>query len=265
MSPTGTYVVTGGGSGIGAACAELLVASGGEVVVTGRRPQALERVAERLGCRFHVGDVSDPKDNQRLADSVGGPLAGLVHAAGIGTSHTLAETELEEWNRVLAVNLTGVYDLTRRLLNPLRAGGGAVAIVGSVAGERVPVGAAAYAVSKAAVAMLGAVIALEEGRGAHPVRCNVVLPGWTRSEMADAEMDRFAHVLGSDRERAYDEAARLVPLGRAASATEVAQSIVWLLSPAASYVNGATLNVDGGHRWVDAGTVPFDYEVRPRD
>ena len=83
--------------------------------------------------------------------------------------------------------------------------------------------------------------------------------------MADREMGAFAAAFGGDVDAAYDEMSRLVPLGRPALATEVAQVIVWLLGPSASYVNGATLSVDGGHRLVDAGTVPLDFSVRPRD
>jgi meso-butanediol dehydrogenase/(S,S)-butanediol dehydrogenase/diacetyl reductase len=77
-------------------------------------------------------------------------------------------------------------------------------------------------------------------------------------------MASFAAATGVDVETAYDQLSRLVPLGRPALADEVAQVIVWLLGPGASYVNGATVSVDGGHRLVDAGTVPFDFTVEPR-
>jgi meso-butanediol dehydrogenase/(S,S)-butanediol dehydrogenase/diacetyl reductase len=115
------------------------------------------------------------------------------------------------------------------------------------------------------MAMLGYVLAVEEGRGDHPVRCNVVNPGWTRTEMADREMGDFGATIGLDVDSTYRELSRLVPLGRPAHAEEVAQVIVWLLGPGASYVNGATVSVDGGHRLVDAGTLPFDFSVTARD
>jgi len=105
-------------------------------------------------------------------------------------------------------------------------------MVASVAADRAPSGAAAYAVSKAGMAMLGYVLAVEEGRGEHPVRCNVVNPGWTRTEMADRDMGAFAAANGLDVESAYRELSRLVPLGRPALAEEIAPVIVWLLGPA---------------------------------
>ena len=264
--PEGLVVVTGGGSGIGAATVTSLRRLGFDVLATGRRQSALEEVAGRTGCSIFVGDVAETRDNERLADVVraGAPLVGLVNAAGIGKSSTVGVSSLAEWNETLSVNLTGAFDVTRQLLPSLRAAGGAVVMVASVAADRAPAGAAAYAVSKAGLAMLGYVVAVEEGRGARPVRCNVVNPGWTRTEMADQEMAGFARDLGVDAEAAYAEASTLVPLGRPARAEEVADVIAWLLGPTASYVNGATISVDGGHRLVDAGTVPFDFVVRPR-
>ena len=262
----GLVVVTGGGSGIGAATVASLRRLGYDVLATGRRASALERVASSTGCSTFVGDVAVARDNERLADVVkdGAPLVGLVNAAGIGKSSTVGESSLDEWNETMSVNLTGAFDVTRQLLPSLRTAGGAIVMVASVAADRAPAGAAAYAVSKAGLAMLGYVVAVEEGRGERPVRCNVVNPGWTRTEMADAEMAGFARELGVDAESAYQQASTLVPLGRPARAEEVADVIAWLLGPTASYVNGATISVDGGHRLVDAGTVPFAFDVRPR-
>ena len=264
---SGVIVVTGGGTGIGAATVRVLRAQGFDVVATGRREAPLATLTQECGCLAFVGDVADPADNVRLArfvDDLHVPLVGLVNAAGIMLAHTVAETTLEEWGRVLSVNLTGAFDVTRNLLPALRVAGGAVVMVSSVAADRVPTGAASYAVAKAGLVMLGNVIALEEGRGERPVRCNIVNPGWTRTEMADAEMDEVGEVIGLSREAAYQEVAKLVPLGRPARADEVASVIAFLLSDAASYVNGATVSIDGGHRLVDVGVVPIDYVVTPR-
>jgi NAD(P)-dependent dehydrogenase (short-subunit alcohol dehydrogenase family) len=264
----GLVVVTGGGSGIGAATVARLRGEGYDVLATGRRSEALNQVAGATGCTTFVGDVAEASDNERLREVVahaGTPLVGLVNAAGVNIEGTVGEVTLEAWNQTIAVNLTGAFDVTRQLLPALRANAGSIVMVASVAADRAPRGAAAYAVSKAGMAMLGYVLSVEEGRGARPVRCNVVNPGWTRTEMADREMGAFAAAFGGDVDAAYDEMSRLVPLGRPALATEVAQVIVWLLGPSASYVNGATLSVDGGHRLVDAGTVPLDFSVRPRD
>ena len=263
----GLVVVTGGGSGIGAATVAQLRRADYEVLATGRRSESLKSVAAESGCETFVGDIAKVVDNERLREKVESslvPLVGLVNAAGVNYDGTVGEATLEEWNQTLAVNLTGTFDVTRQLLPALRRSSGSIVMVASVAAARVPNGAAAYAVSKAGMAMLGYVLAVEEGRGEHPVRCNVVNPGWTRTEMADREMGAFGAATGLDVESAYREVSRLVPLGRPALAQEIAQVIVWLLGPAASYVNGATVSVDGGHRLVDAGTVPFDFTVEPR-
>ncbi len=265
--PHGLVVVTGGGSGIGAATVAQLRRADYDVLATGRRAASLNEVAAITGCATFVGDIAKPSDNKRLrevVESASVSLVGLVNAAGVNYEGTVGEATLDEWNQTIAVNLTGTFDVTRQLLPALRANAGSIVMVASVAAERVPNGAAAYAVSKAGMAMLGYVLAVEEGRGERPVRCNVVNPGWTRTEMADREMEAFVAATGVDVETAYRQLSQLVPLGRPARADEVAQVIVWLLGPGASYVNGATVSVDGGHRLVDVGTVPFDYSVEPR-
>ena len=259
--------MTGGGSGIGAATVAQLRRADYDVLATGRRGDSLKAVATETGCATFIGDVAKTIDNERLREELEAspaPLVGLVNAAGVNYQSTVGEATLEEWNQTIAVNLTGTFDVTRQLLPALRENSGSIVMVASVAADRAPSGAAAYAVSKAGMAMLGYVLAVEEGRGERPVRCNVVNPGWTRTEMADREMGAFADANGVDVESAYRELSRLVPLGRPALANEVAQVIVWLLGPLASYVNGATVSVDGGHRLVDAGTVPFDFTIAPR-
>ena len=263
----GLVVVTGGGSGIGAATVAQLRLEKYSVLATGRRAESLQRVAAETGCATFEGDVANALDNERLRAVVVDspePLAGLVNAAGVNFTGTVGDTTLAMWNQTMAVNLTGAFDVTRQLLPELRENGGAIVMVASVAADRAPNGAAAYAVSKAAMAMLGYVLAVEEGRGERPVRCNIVNPGWTRTEMADREMSNFASDTDIDVESAYGELSRLVPLGRPALAAEIAQVIVWLLGSSASYVNGATVSVDGGHRLVDAGTVPFDFKIERR-
>lgn len=260
-------VVTGGGTGIGAATVKLLRDQGFVVVATGRRRAVLAALAKQCGCHVFVGDVGSPTDNIDLAryvDTLELPLGGLVNAAGIMLAHSTYETTLEEWNQVLRVNLTGSFDVTRNLLPALRRAGGSVVMVSSVAGERAPTGASSYAVAKAGLVMLGSVIAVEEGRGERPVRCNIVNPGWTRTEMADLEMAEFGATVGMSQEEAYREVSQLVPMGRPAHADEVASVIAFLLSDAARFVNGATVSVDGGHRLVDVGTVPIDYQVTSR-
>jgi NAD(P)-dependent dehydrogenase (short-subunit alcohol dehydrogenase family) len=264
----GLIVVTGGGTGIGASVTRLLRHRGYEVLITGRREERLAALAIETGCLTVRGDVASPEDNARVVEAVRRsdvPLRGVVHAAGIMAAGTVAATELATWQHVMSVNVTGAFDLTRQLLPQLRVRGGAIVMLGSVAADRAPSGIAAYAVSKAALVALANVLAVEEGRGEHPIRCNVVNPGWTRSEMADEEMRKAGpHMGGLDVEASYAEVTKLVPLGRPAESMEVANAIAWLLSDEASYVNGASIAIDGGHRWIDAGALPIDFEIRPR-
>lgn len=259
-------LVTGGGSGIGAAVARRADADGWTVVITGRRPEPLHEVAAAC-TRVHPvpADMATEADIERV---VGGTLDAfgrvdaVVANAGVMAAGSLADTSPDDWDRVLAVNVTGPYLLARACMPALRASRGSFVAVGSIAGMRAPAGAAAYAVSKAALAMLVGTIAVDEAR--HGVRANLVAPGWVRTEMADSEMAEFGGPLGMDVEESYAAVTALVPQRRAAEPHEVAAAAMWLAGEEAGYVNGATLTVDGGTTLVDPGTVPFSVDVRER-
>ena len=258
-------IVTGGGSGIGAAVAAVAAAAGDRVVICGRRKDALDRVADQTGAEPRVCDVSSPDAVAGLVrDTVAahGRLDGVVANAGVMRDGAVLDLSPQDWDATVQTNLTSVFLLAKAALPHLIEARGALVTVASVAALRVPVGCAAYATSKAGVTMLTQAIAADYGpRG---VRANVVCPGWIRTEMSDMEMAAFGEPHGLGREEAYEEVTRLVPQRRAGTADEAAAAIMWLLGPEASYVNGAVLSVDGGTALPDPGTIPFDFQVRPR-
>ena len=259
-------LVTGGGSGIGAETALRLAAQGWRVAIAGRRADALAAVASRdERVQAFPADLADPGEAGRLIERVVhglGGLDGLVSNAGIMAVGSIAETSPDDWRQVMSVNVDATFHLAQACLPHLRSARGAIVVVGSIAALRNGAGAAAYSVSKAAVAMLARTIAVDEA--AHGVRANVVHPGWVRTEMADEEMAAFGGPLGLDVQGAYDEVTRLVPQGRAADPVEIANAIAWLLGPESSYVTGAELVVDGGTTIVDPGTVAFGHAITPR-
>ncbi|MBZ6475428.1 SDR family NAD(P)-dependent oxidoreductase [Streptomyces griseocarneus] len=268
MTDQRVYLVTGGGTGIGAATARMLRAAGHRVVVSGRRPEPLRRIAEETGALAHPSDAADPDAVRELVDAtVGayGRLDGLVLNAGIGVGGGVGELSVEDWENVMRTNLTGPFLLLRAALPHLLTSRGSVVAVASVSALRNGVGNAAYATSKAALLQLCRSLAVDYGR--HGLRANTVCPSWVRTEMADRRMTRFADEAGlgeGGKDAAYEEATRLVPVRRPGEPEEVAEAITWLLSPAASFVNGAVLTVDGGVTAVDPGTVAFDFRIEPR-
>jgi meso-butanediol dehydrogenase / (S,S)-butanediol dehydrogenase / diacetyl reductase len=252
-------LITGGGTGIGAAAARALAARGYAVCVTGRRPEPLAAVADELG---GLAVVADTADEDAIAGAVEqavarfGRLDALVCSAGTGAAGAVGEQTLERWNRVLATNLTGAFLACRAALPHLVESRGAIVTVSSLAGLRAGPAAAAYSASKAGLVMLTRSMAVDYGpRG---VRANCVCPGWIRTDIADAEMDDLARRGGdAGREDAYARATQAVPSRRPGTAEEAGETVAWLASGDASYVNGAVLTVDGGASIVDIATLGF--------
>lgn len=268
MTEKRVVIVTGGGTGIGEAVVRLLREGGHHVVASGRRTEPLERLARETGALAHPSDVGDPDAADGLVRATlaaYGRLDGLVLNAGIGRGGAVGDMSLRDWDEVMRTNVTGPLLLLRAAIPHLLEAAGAVVAVASVSALRNGTSNAPYATSKAALLQLCRSVAVDYGR--QGVRANIVCPGWVRTEMADRRMARFAEeagLPGGGVAAAYEEATRPLPMGRPGEPREIAETIGWLLSPAASYVNGAVLTVDGGATALDPGTLAFDFRVTPR-
>ena len=252
-------IITGGGTGIGAATARLFASEGANVVVTGRRPEPISRVAAELGGVAIAGDAADPT---HAAEAVAtaldrfGRLDIVVANAGIALGGSAGDVTGDDWQRTIDVNLTGPLLLTREALPVLIAGGGgSIVLVASVASLVSSDGSAAYDSSKAGVLGLARSLAVDYGpRG---VRANAVCPGWVETPMADRSMDELAAERGITREEAYRLAAKHVPLRRPATAGEIAACCLFLASDESSVVTGTALVADGGGMAVDVASLVF--------
>jgi NAD(P)-dependent dehydrogenase (short-subunit alcohol dehydrogenase family) len=222
-------VVTGAAHGIGAAIADALEAAGARVARTDLTGTDLEL------------DVTDPGSVDRaLAEAAGrfGELSILVNNAGInriGPSESLPE---ERWQEVVDVNLTGTFRCSRAAgTRMLAAGRGSIVNVASISAFVGMPGRAAYCATKAAIVALTRVLAVEWA--ARGVRVNAVAPGYVGTPMIEQAI--------AEGLLAGDELAGRTPLGRVAAPAEIADAVVYLASPAARYVTGQTLVVDGGY------------------
>ncbi len=259
-------LITGGGSGIGKAAALAATAAGAQVLICGRRESALREVADLCGAHICAADLNQHGEPGRVVTQTVrrlGRIDGVVLNAGVMLDGSVLELTDQAWDTCVASNLSAPFRVARAALPHLLHTRGAVVSVSSVAALRSPTQAAGYASSKAGLSMLAHSIAVDFGPAG--VRSNVVCPGWVRTEMADEEMRRFGAPLGLSVNDAYTEITQLVPQRRSAEANEIAAAVVWLLSPQSSYVNGATLTVDGGASVVDAGTVPIQFALAPRE
>jgi NAD(P)-dependent dehydrogenase (short-subunit alcohol dehydrogenase family) len=242
-------LITGAASGIGAAVATRLAASGArKLILIDRDEVKLRDFGFTLPCERQpiIGDVAD----ERLWSTA--DLTGVTHAvvnAGIGEGSPIAEMSFEAWRRVMSVNLDGAFLTLQAALRAIRStgGGGSIVLTASVAGIKAEAGIAAYAASKAAVIQLTRVAAKEAA--AEGIRVNCIAPGGVETPIW-ANVPMFGQLVAStgSEEAAYQAMASVAtPMRRFATADEIAGQIAFLLSDEAAFMTGACLVSDGGY------------------
>jgi NAD(P)-dependent dehydrogenase (short-subunit alcohol dehydrogenase family) len=242
--------VTGAGGGIGRAVAVALVEAGARPVLLDRDPATCAETASVLaGMGIEAPcvpcDVADPS-SVTAAAAAAGPCDVLVNNAGILRPGPLASLTLEEWNRLMAVNLTGYFLCAQAFGKAmLERKSGAIVHIASIAGRHPQPFSGAYSVSKAGVIMLSQLLAVEWGPSG--VRSNVVSPGLVRTPMSES----FYQAPGVAEKRAA-----MVPVGRVATPRDIADVVVFLASARAGYVNGEDVCSDGGFGRIIMSTVP---------
>lgn len=240
-----TAIVTGGGSGIGAACASLLAQRGARVIVADRDANAASTVVASLPAATRpldmVLDVAEPemvRAGFKRLESLGILPDILVNSAGIREIKPPLELEPEDWNQVIAVNLTGTFFMCQTFVRGLCAADkpGVIVNMASTSSILASRSRTAYGASKHGVAGLTKQLAYEFGE--FGIRVNAVAPGVVRTPMTESYFDDPDKVA---------RLARAYPLGRAALPEDVAEVAVFLASDAARFVTGAVVPVDGGY------------------
>lgn len=234
-----TAVVTGGGSGIGRATCRRMAEEGARVAVFDLNGEAADAVATEvggIGYAVDVGDVSAVRDAVDDATAQLGGLSIIYNNAGTSAFNRMHELEPSEWERVLRVNLTGVWAGIRAAApHMLAGGGGSIVSTASISGTRPAAGEGPYSASKAAVAALTASAALEYGPA---IRVNSVSPGMIRTAMTAPWFQYMP-----DQEERFVKG---TPVGRVGEPEDVADVVVFLCSDLARFVTGQNIVVDGG-------------------
>lgn len=243
-----TAFITGGGTGIGRACALLFAREGAKVAVAARRREKLDEVAREIIAEGHEAlavecDITRRDSVERAIRAAEDRLGGLnviVNNAGALHVGTVEETSEDDWNRVIAVNLTGTFLVSRAAIPALRrASGGSIVNIGSYLGLVGIRQRAVYCASKGGVTLLTKAMALDHA--AEKIRVNCICPALVETEMALGAMQRMPDPVAYQKLRESQ-----IPIGRAGKPEDVARLAAFLASDASSWMTGNAIPLDGG-------------------
>jgi NAD(P)-dependent dehydrogenase (short-subunit alcohol dehydrogenase family) len=250
MEPAGRHaLVTGGGRGIGAACARALTAAGARVTLLGRTKDTLAEMVNAGGAAgWELADVTDPAALAAAvarAEAARGPVDILLNNAGAVESAPFGRTDRALWDRMLAVNLTAVYEACRVVLPGMTARGwGRVVTIASTAGLTGYPYVTAYVAAKHGAVGLTRALAAEVAKSG--VTVNAVCPGYTETDLLEASVAEVMRKTGKTAAQIRESFARGNPLGRLIQPNEVAAAVLYLCGPGSAAMTGQALAVAGG-------------------
>jgi len=241
-------LITGGGTGIGAAAAAHLHAAGAKVSLLGRRMEPLQQTAERLGGYAVSCDVTQPDQIAKAfeeARTLNGPIDMLIVNAGIAESGPFHKMTRESWDRIIGTNLTAAFECSRAAIGDLlNSENGRLVFVASVASLRGVPYAAHYAASKHG--LLGLMRSLAAEYAKTNLTVNAVCPGYVDTPMTDQSVARVSEITGRSEEQSRSAITNMNASGRLVHPDGIATVILTLCLPQSQDVNGAAITIDGG-------------------
>ena len=234
-------VVSGGGQGIGLGISRILLEAGARLLIVQRSPLAAELTSQPV--ELIEADLALADSYDAIANAISrnhDHVDALVNNAGFMFEQTLEQMQLEDWNRMLAVNLTAPVFLSRALLPLMRAaGGGSIVNIGSIEGLAANPQHAAYCASKGGLHALTKAMAVD--LGSDNIRVNAIAPGWIRSDLSDDYINAQ-----KDPQTAWEGLYKMHPAGRVGEPQDVGRLAAYLASDASSFITGQVMVIDGG-------------------